>query len=196
MNALPRCAPGFAVWCLLGVCVGAVFAETAVEEPAAVVGGQELVLNGKATRSVWGFSVYDVRLFLDRPSRDAEAILQANRGPKRVRMDMLRPVEKEKFVGTVRESLDRNISEDERKTFAAELEAFLGHLENGGDLEAGRVITIDYVPGQGTVLGLDGRHVGTIAGDDFYHVILRLWLGRPLQASIKEGLLGGASSGD
>ena len=193
MNALPRLA---VVWCWLGIWAGSVGAATPENGDRTVVAGEELVLNGKATRSVWGFSVYDVSLFLDRPSRDAQTILHANRGPKRVRMDMLRAVEKEKFVGTVRESVDRNVSEDERKTFAAELQAFLGHLENGGDIQPGRVITIDYVPGEGTVLGLDGRHVGTIAGDDFYHVILRLWLGRPLQASLKEGLLGGASTGD
>lgn len=158
--------------------------------------GRPLVLNGKATRTVWGFPVYEVGLFLGAPSRDAEAIMKADREPKRVRMHMLRAVEKEKFVVTVRESIDRNLSAEEKQTYAAELAAYVGYLEQGGDIEPGRIITIDYVPGQGTLLGLDGKEVGRIPGHEFYHLMLRLWIGRPLQASIKDGLLGAASSGD
>jgi hypothetical protein len=132
-----------------------------------------------------------VGLFLGAPNRDAESIMSADRDPKRVRMHMLRAVEKKDFMATVRENVDQNLTVTEKETYAAELAAYLGHLEKGGDIEPGRIITIDYVPGQGTLLGLDGRQIGTIAGHDFYHVMLRLWIGRPLQASIKEGLLGG-----
>jgi hypothetical protein len=91
----------------------------------------------------------------------------------------------------VRENIDQNLTPAEKENFAAELAAYIGYLEQGGDIEPGRIITIDYLPGKGTVLALDGREVGTIAGHDFYHVMLRLWIGRPLQASIKQGLLGG-----
>lgn len=160
------------------------------------VGGRQLVLNGKAVRTVWGFPVYEVGLFLGAPNRDAEAIMSSDHDPKRVRMHMLRAVEKEKFVVTVRESIDRNLSADEKQTYAAELADYIGHLEKGGDIEPGCIITIDYAPGQGTLLGLNGKEIGRIPGHDFYHVMLRLWIGRPLQASIKDGLLGAAASGD
>jgi len=158
---------------------------------ALTLAGRPLVLNGKATRTVWGFPVYEVGLFLERPNRDPQAIMQTDRGPKRVQMVMLRSVEKEKFVATVRENIEQNLSAAEKERFASELQAFLGHLQSGGDLDLGRVITIDYLPQRGTVLGLDGARVATIEGDDFYHLMLRLWIGRPLQASIKHGLLGG-----
>lgn len=154
------------------------------------VGGRDLVLNGRALRSVWGFRVYEVELFLGERNSDAAVIMTQDRQPKRVRMKMLRSVEKEKFVATVRENIDQNLSAEEKAEFAAELESYIGHLQKGGDIEPGRVITIDYLPGTGTVLGLDGRQVGTIGGDDFYHMMLRLWIGRPLQPSIKDGLLG------
>jgi hypothetical protein len=159
-------------------------AEEPVIPPTTEVGGRELVLNGRATRTVWGFRVYDVGLFLEQPATDGEAVMRSDFGPKRVQMNMLRAVDKQKFVNTVRENI-------EQQTFARELAEYIGHLEKGGDIQPGRVITIDYVPGQGTVLGLDGSPVGTIAGHEFYHVMLRLWIGRPLQTSIKEGLLGG-----
>jgi hypothetical protein len=164
------------------------------EEPSmpatASVGDRDLVLNGSALRSVWGFRVYEVGLFLGERNGDAAAIMDRDRTPKRVRMNMLRSVEKEKFVATVRENIDQNLSAAEKETFATELAEYIGHLEKGGDIKPGRVITIDFVPGQGTLLGLDGKHVGTIPGDDFYHLMLRLWIGQPLQASIKDGLLG------
>ena len=170
--------------------------EAQTTPPETTVGNRQLILNGKAVRTVWGFPVYEVGLFLGAPKRDADAIMNGDRGPKRVRMHMLRAVEKEKFVVTVRESIDRNLSAEEKQTYAAELADYIGHLEKGGDIEPGRIITIDYVPGQGTLLGLDGKEVGRIPGDEFYHLMLRLWIGRPLQASIKDGLLGAASSGD
>lgn len=170
---------------------GVVHASAQATPSTAEVGGRSLVLNGKATRTVWGFPVYHVGLFLERPSADGESIMRTDRGAKRVHMNMLRAVEKEDFVATVRENIDQNLTPADKENFARELAEYIGHLEKGGDIQPGRVITIDYVPGKGTVLGLDGRHVGTIEGHDFYHVMLRLWIGRPLQTSIKEGLLGG-----
>lgn len=159
--------------------------------PAATsVDGRELVLNGKALRSVWGFKVYEVGLFIGERNEDADDIMGNDRAAKRVQMNMLRAVDKDKFVATVRENIDGNFSAEEKEKFASELEAFVSYLQNGGDIAPGQTITIDYHPGKGTVLGLDGRHVGTIPGDDFYHRILRLWIGKPLQDSIKTGLLG------
>lgn len=180
------------------VAIAAVFAAlllavdvSAAEFPAtAQVGGQNLVLNGTATRTVWGFKVYEVGLFLDQPTSDPQTIMSVNRGPKRIRMEMLRAVEKDKFVATVQESIERNIEPAEKDKFAAELDSFLGYLRRSEDLSKGRVITVDFVPGEGMVLGLDDQQLGTIPGDEFYHLILRLWIGKPLQASIKEGLLG------
>jgi hypothetical protein len=165
--------------------------ETQTTPPETAVGDHRLVLNGKAVRTVWGFPVYEVGLFLGASNRDAEAIMKTDRGPKRIRMHMLRAVGKKDFVSTVRENIDQNLTSGEREAFAGELAAYLGYLVQGGDIRPGRIITIDYVPGEGTVLGLDGRRVGAIEGHDFYHVMLRLWIGRPLQASIKKGLLGG-----
>ena len=176
---------------LLLAAIGRAGGQAPATPATAEVGGQSLVLNGKATRTVWGFPVYHVGLFLEERNPDGVAIMTADRGAKRIHMNMLRAVEKKDFMATVRENVDQNLTAAEKETYAAELAAYLGHLEKGGDIQPGRIITIDYVPGQGTVLGLDGRQVGTIAGHDFYHVMLRLWIGRPLQASIKEGLLGG-----
>jgi len=157
------------------------------------VGGQKLFLNGTATRTVWGFEVYRIGLFLATPSHDEKAIIGTDRDAKRVHIIMLRGVSKDRFTGTVQESIDLNFTPEEKAKFAGELATFLGFFHEGTDLKSGSEVILDFVPGQGMVALLDGTAVGTIPGDDFYHAILRLWIATPLQKSIKDGLLGNVS---
>ena len=56
--------------------------------------------------------------------------------------------------------------------------------------QKGGVITIDYLPGKGMIIGVNDQQFEPIPGDEFYHTLLRLWIGEPLQKSIKDGLLG------
>ena len=54
------------------------------------------------------------------------------------------------------------------------------------------VINIDYLPGTGTQISLNGRSLGTIAGVDFNRALLKIWLGNvPVQADLKKAMLGG-----
>ena len=159
-----------------------------------VLQDRRLLLNGSATRTVWGFKVYEIGLFLNERSSDGSFIIGVDRAPKRVRISMLREVSEEQFASTVQESIDRNFTVEEKKKFAGELAKFLAAFSNGADLRKGSVVTIDYLPGTGMVMGRDDAVLGTIPGDDFYHAILRLWLGKPLQESIRDGLLGKTNS--
>lgn len=174
---------------LLGAC-HAVAGEEAGFPSEAVLRDCKLLLNGSAVRTVWGFKVYEIGLFLNERSSNGDFIIGVNRAPKRVRIAMLREVSEEQFASTVQESIDRNFTGEEKQKFAGELEKFLAAFRNGVDLKKGSVVTIDYLPGTGMVMGRDDAVLGTIPGDDFYHAILRLWLGKPLQESIKDGLLG------
>ncbi|MGA1123143.1 MAG: chalcone isomerase family protein [Chthoniobacterales bacterium] len=163
------------------------------EAPAAAAPASSrdgLVLNGEATRTVWGFQVYKVRLFLHEIMREAEKIMGAKEHPKTIEITMVRPVDEEQFASTVQDNIDTNFTEEEKVKFAAPLSRFLACFNNGADLKPGNVITIAYAPPEGTVVKLDGRTLDTIPGTDFYHTLLRLWIGKPLQHSIKEGLVG------
>ena len=55
------------------------------------------------------------------------------------------------------------------------------------------VIDFDYTPDSGTVIAVNGTPRGKpIPGEDFYQAVLRIFLGeRPVDASVKRGLLGG-----
>ena len=158
--------------------------------PTAEVGGRNLVMNGEAMRTVWGFDVYKIRLYLTETLRDAGLILGTTADPKRIEIVMQRSVDEDQFSSTVQQSIDNNFTPEEKEKFAKQLSEFLGCFNEGADLEPGNVILIDYNPAEGMVVKLDGRTVDTIPGADFYHAVLRLWLGKPLQKSIKDGLVG------
>ena len=182
----------FALIASLSLICGAGAKEEAPPVAAAPAQRDGLVLNGEATRSVWGFEVYKIRLFLPEVMRDAEQIMGAKSDAKRIEITMVRSVEEEQFSSTVQENIDNNFTDAEKEKFARQLSEFLGCFNNGADLEPGNVITIDYAPSEGTVVKLDGRTLDTIPGADFYHALLRLWIGKPLQKSIKDGLVGAA----
>ena len=57
----------------------------------------------------------------------------------------------------------------------------------------GDVIHLDFAPGTGTQVVFNGKPRGKpIAGDDFYRVLLRIWLGdSPVDTRLKRAMLGG-----
>jgi hypothetical protein len=56
----------------------------------------------------------------------------------------------------------------------------------------GDVIALDWVPGTGTRILLNGEPRGKpITGEDFYRALLRIWLGDdPVSKDLKKALLG------
>ena len=170
---------------------GVVWAEAVVvaQFPEVSLGDRKLVLNGQATRTVWGFPVYNVGLFLEKTSGDENLIMNGDLGAKQVRLKMLRTVSKEDFAGAVKENIARNLSAQERARFGRELALYEKLLGTFGNISSGSTVTIDYLPRSGMVLGVDGKTIGIVEGYEFYHVMLRLWIGRPVQESIKRGLL-------
>jgi archaellin len=183
----------FSFACLI-VCLSAAYAqetaETIAPSSGPIIGHRHLVLNGEAIRSVWGFDVYKVRLYVHEIMRDAGQILGSKKEPKRIEIVLQREVSEEQFSSTVQQNIDNNFSDEEKAHYAGELKSFLGCFDNGNGLHEGSVITIDHVPSEGMVVKLDAKTLDTIPGADFYHAILRLWIGKPLQKSIKEGLVG------
>lgn len=189
-----RTPAAFVALLLAGLVVWPLAARASLFPTEATVNGQKLVLNGSATRTVWGVGVYHIGLFLAERSSDDQLVLSKDRKPKRIHIRMVREVGKQRFTGTVQQSLDKNFSAVEAKRFAAEIAVFLAFFNEGEGLKEGTEITIDFVPERGMVATKDGKELGVIPGAEFYHKILSLWIGKPLQKSIKDGLLGRAAS--
>ena len=55
----------------------------------------------------------------------------------------------------------------------------------------GDVIRLDYLPGEGTQVRLNGTLKGSVSGEDFSRALLKIWLGsKPADANLKEAMLG------
>ena len=169
---------------------GATAAEAVKFPKASKANSHKLTLNGSATRTVFGFEVYQVGLYVTERSND-ERVIYNNPDKKRIQIKMLRDVTGKKFESTVRKNIETNFSSAEKKRYCNELERFLDCFVDK-NLEENCVVHIDFLPGKGTQIAVAGKRIDLIEGDAFYHALLRLWIGNPPQESVKDGLLGKA----
>lgn len=153
----------------------------------AVVGGQTLVLNGIALRTKTWFKVkvYVGGLYLREKADTVEAVL-AQTGPDRVQMNMIYAASPSQFKDAWDEGFNDNnpeISADLR----AKINQFVGFF---GQAKRGDVVTLDYIPGQGTEVHWNAELKGTITGADFHTALLNAFLGPKLPDDFRNGLLG------
>jgi hypothetical protein len=157
----------------------------------ASVAGTDLVLNGAGIRSRAIFKVYVGSLYLPQKSADAAAAV-GGAGPKRVQMNMLRTVPADDFAGALNDGLKANNTEAELAAVKGQVDQLQSIMKSFGEAKEGAVVTLDHVPGQGTVVGLDGKPRGTIPGDPFNKALMKIWLGdKPIQSDLKKAMLGG-----
>jgi hypothetical protein len=159
------------------------------EESARVADGQpELVLNGAGIRSKFFVKVYAAGLYLPEKARSLDAIL-AQPGPKRVRMQFIHSeVSAEKIRSGWTDGYKANHSEAEIAALKDRIDQFNALFPT---LKAGDVVDVDYLPGSGTAVKLNGETKGIIAGEDFYPATLKIWLGdSPAHSGLKKAMLG------
>ena len=160
-------------------------------EDKSKVGNSELILNGAGLRKRAFFQVYAMGLYLPaKQTAAAEAIGAA--GPKRVAIHMLRDVDAGQFTDALMDGMKDNHSEADMKALeprARQLAAIMAEMK---EAKKGMRITLDWLPGTGTQLTVEGKPSGAaIPGEDFYRALLRIWLGEnPVQADLKKALLG------
>jgi Chalcone isomerase-like len=154
-------------------------------------GGPELILNGAGLRTRFFVKVYAAGLYVEKKTPTAAGVL-ALKGPKRVSMHLLRSISAKQILDALHDGIDANNSPAEReklKTELGELDVVMTQL---GPIKEGDIVTLDYVPGTGTVVTVNGQAKGkAIAGEALYQALLRVWLGDdPVQDDLKKELLG------
>jgi hypothetical protein len=159
--------------------------------PSARVGDAELVLNGAGLRKRAFFNVYAIGLYLPEKKAQSDAVLAAA-GPKRVAIHMLRDVGAGQFSDALADGLRQNHPEDEVRALEPRVRELAAIIEAVKEAKKGMSIALDWT-GSATQVLINGKAAGnSIAGEDFYRALLRIWLGpRPVQDDIKKGLLGG-----
>lgn len=150
------------------------------------VGGKSLVLNGMGLRTKFFFRIYVGALYLPQKAASMNAVLDQT-GPDRILMHMIYAVDKSQFVDAWSEGFKDN-NPQMSAGLKADVDKFIVFF---GNSKKNDVITLDYLPGQGTQVSWNGAVKGTIPGEDFHQALLRVFIGpKPPTEALKKGLLG------
>lgn len=155
------------------------------------VSAAALQLNGAGTRYKAIFKVYSAALYLPAKAATPEAVL-AMPGPKRMHVVMLRDIDANELGRLFTRGVQDNSSREE---FAKSIPGTLRLSEMFAAkkrLAAGEQFTVDFVPGTGTVIAVNGQVQGEpIKEPEFFNALMRIWLGRtPADLLLKNALLG------
>ena len=155
--------------------------------------GPVLQLNGAGLRTRLIFKVYAVGLYVPAKSSSAAEAIAGN-GPKRVAIRMLRDVDAQTFSGALEDGLRANHSEAQFRALEPRVRQLAAIMAELKEAKEGMRIALDWRPGTGTVVLVDGSARGKpIEGEDFYPALLRIWLGdKPVDDDLKKGMLGQA----
>lgn len=166
-------------------------------EESATVAGVELKLNGVGVRQVAWLKGYAAGLYVVRPGRDVQAILDAG-SPVRVKLGLMLGVGAQEFTKAVRSGIRKNYSKADQAKLADRVEQFDAVMKDIGRVRKGDVVVVDGVPNQGLVIRLNDKIRGQhpIPGDDFVRAFVAIFIGqRPVDERLKAGLLMGGHGG-
>lgn len=160
-------------------------------DDTATVADQRLVLNGAGVRYKAIFKVYVAALYLPQKKETLKDIL-ALPGAKRVAVVMLREVSSDDLGEAMIAGIRKNSTPDETRRFGLQLITMGDIFSKIPKLKKGESFSVDWVPGKGTVVIVDGKPVADpIPGQSFYDAILKIWLGDdPADTNLKPAMLG------
>lgn len=152
------------------------------------VADSALKISGAGLRRRFVFvQVYAVALYV----MDTKADRVTQHGAKRVAIHMLRDVDADTFSKALADGMRANHDEKTMQSLAGRIAELTAIMAAAKQARNGMNIDLDWVPGTGTRVMLDGKEAGKpIAGEDFYQALLRIWLGpNPVQPDLKKSLL-------
>jgi len=156
-------------------------------------GGPELVLNGAGVRHKFGFiKIYVGTLYLSQKKNEREAAL-ADPGPKRVGMHILADeVTASDLIASMNNALAANLVPHELALLEKRLRDLNRMMSSIKTIGKGSVVYLDYIPGSGTRITVNGEERITIPGEDFFRGMLQVWLGaKPVDGGLRDAMLGG-----
>lgn len=161
-------------------------------EPTVDLAGQKLLLNGAGIRYKFVVKVYTAGLYLAHKAGTTAEVLAAP-GPKRMHIQMLRDIDGNELGKLFTKGMEAN---SPREEFIKCINGVLKLSEvfaSRKQLNSGDSFSVDYVPGLGSTLLLNGKPLMTepIKEPEFFTALLRIWLGdKPADDGLKDALLG------
>lgn len=149
--------------------------------------GKTLKVNGMGLRKKLLFKVYVAALYVEKPSKDAAALLASSQ-IKSMRLHILRSLKGSQVSEAISEGFERN-SKEQMPKLKPRLDRLAAMIP---DVKEGDEIALTWVPDTGTKVSVRGTDRGTIEGRDFADALFAVWLGpSPIQEELKKALLGG-----
>jgi hypothetical protein len=159
-----------------------------------VVGKTELVLNGAGMRhKLMTVPVYVGALYLAAQKKSAAEVL-ADAGPKRVLMHVvIEELTAKELTASLNDAIEANHIPAEITLIQKRLTDLNRMMSSIGVLKRGGIVTIDFLPGTGTRVTVEGVERITIPGNDFFRALLKIWIGaKPVDGRLRAALLGGS----
>lgn len=149
---------------------------------------QTLILNGAGVRRKFFFRIYVGALYLPRATTDAQQAITMP-GPKRVLMHFIYDeLTREQIVEAWKDGFDANLTTEQLQALDDAINRF---NELFTAVASGDELYIDYLPGEGTRVMLNGVTRGIVDGEALAQAVLRIFLGEdPADSSLKRGMLG------
>lgn len=156
-------------------------------------GKSRLILNGAGVRHKMMVSnVYVGALYLTSKHTEAEEVIK-DPGPKRVAMHILvDELTAQELTASLNNALAANHIPAELALVESRIRELNRMMRTIGVIKKGGVIHLDYLPGAGTQVTVNGEQKITIKGEDFFRAMLRIWIGRkPVDGRLRDAMLGG-----
>jgi hypothetical protein len=159
--------------------------------PTVSVGNTPLALNGAGIRYKAVFKVYTAGLYLGSKAATPDAVYAAT-GPKRIHIAMLRDIDANELGKLFTDGMQKNASREE---FGKSIPGTLKLAEMFAAkkrLAAGDSFYVDYIPGTGTIISINGKPAAEpIVEPVFFTALMKIWLGaNPADWQLKDALLG------
>ena len=163
--------------------------------PTVQVAGSTLQLNGAGTRFKFVVRVYTAGLYMGGRAATPEAVY-ATPGPKRLHVVMLRDIDANELGKLFTRGMQDNAP---REAFGKSIPGTLRMADIFSakkKLLAGENFSIDYMPGVGTLVLVNGKPQGEPVREvEFFNALLSIWLGpNPADDGLKAALLGQETS--
>ena len=145
-------------------------------------------LNGVGYRKKFFIKVYIGALYTEKLARSRDDVM-AMKGPRRIEMHIEHDeISREKLVDAWNDGFEANLTDDELNRLRDQIDKFNALFPA---VTAGDVIYLDYIPGTGTRVTINGERKGVIPGRDFNNAVIDIWLGKdPADEKLKKAMLG------
>jgi hypothetical protein len=174
---------------------GSAFADVTVSgvkyDENADVRGTKVQLNGAGVRYKAVFKVYTAGLYLTKKAATPEEALAAP-GAKRVSITMLREIDSSELGRLFSRGIEDNMDKAAFSKLIPGVMRMSQIFTDHKKLNPGDTFMIEWIPGTGTVITVQGKPQGEpFKEPEFFNALLRIWLGpNPADWKLKDALLG------